>query len=146
MSRATTTYPVRGGDPDDLRDRLLPVKTPVAADDEGAAGQLVAQGVQRRLDEVLRVMLLLEDPDGLPQTGSAGLLAVVYPGVHHRDARRRRRRRRGHDSTHVAVASTLLLLQSRSRETTCDKRWPATRLNPRFAIVARARQTGTELS
>lgn len=91
------SYPVCRGDPDDLRHRLPPVKPSVAADDEGAAGQLIAQGVQRRLHEVLRVVLLLEDLDGLPQTRGARLLALVHPGVH----RQARHRRRGHACTMV---------------------------------------------
>lgn len=92
--RLDRSYPVCRGDPDDLRHRFLAVKPSVTADDESAADQLIAQSLQYRLDEVLRVMFLLKDLDGLTQTRSARFLAFVHPGVHRQT--RHRRRRRGH--------------------------------------------------
>jgi len=57
-------YPVCRGDSDDFRHRFPHIKSSVTADDEGAAGQLIAQGMQCRLHEILCIVLLLEDLDG----------------------------------------------------------------------------------
>lgn len=94
------SYSVRRGDPDDPRHRLSSVKPSVTADDEGAADQLIAQGVQCRLHEVLRVVLLLEDLDRLSQAGGTRFLALVHSGAH----RQAGHRRRGHACTVVPRA------------------------------------------
>lgn len=71
------TYPVGGGDLDDQVNGLRAEVPAVTADYESTAYDRRLYGAEHGLDEVLRVVGPLEDPDGLAQAASAGLLTVV---------------------------------------------------------------------
>lgn len=90
---------VTSSDADDHLDGILREVAAVSSNDESGTLGSRGDGIERGLDEVLGVVLLLEDLDTLAETTSAWTLAVERPcgngldGCHQRSEDKRERRR-----------------------------------------------------